>query len=567
MSASWTTLPPEFLGDVRPDAAADHTINELLDGIAAAAHGESYLAWTRYQAAWQLYERLVLGREHTDGFIQDGFADCAARVAKTLALPRYKAEAILTTSISLHEMPHVADCLRDGIITDANAQLIASRTDLVGEATFNNPTRTPDQPADPNTGPDTPETDPTPTPDPTSDADPTSDPAPTPERSPADIVADLIADVSTDIAAALRGKPGTWSRTRLRDMVDRIIFRHDPDSVRERRQRALDNRGMWTEDRQNGTSELSTVTSTENAKIMAAAIRTLADTACKKDGRNRQQRSSDAHFAIITRTPFECQCGTDDCPADIPDPDTLPTVTSKVIIHVVCDEATLDGTAANAAYLDGHGVISDEHLRDLAARPDAVITPLVPQGTPMNPDGTFTLPTHRPSDPYRPSTALDTFIRVRDAYCTDPGCERSAWNADIDHVAEYNHDDPETGGQTTPDNLNSKCRPDHLLKTYGDWVDDQYRDQSGRLRTEYITPEGHVIPGEAETMEDFFPGLRRIRFSAPATAPPHRTTRSRPEPLDNPTRRRTRLANKHARRSAERHRNHKRRHSGEPPPF
>ncbi|NED64513.1 HNH endonuclease, partial [Streptomyces sp. SID10244] len=94
-------------------------------------------------------------------------------------------------------------------------------------------------------------------------------------------------------------------------------------------------------------------------------------------------------------------------------------------------------------------------------------------------------------------------------------CGTSAFDCDLDHVAEYNHTDPAVGGQTTSVNLNAKCRPGHLLKTFGDWVDDQYRDQHGRLVTEFITPEGLVIPGEAETNEDLFPGLRRIRYESP----------------------------------------------------
>ena len=48
----------------------------------------------------------------------------------------------------------------------------------------------------------------------------------------------------------------------------------------------------------------------------------------------------------------------------------------------------------------------------------------------------------------------------------------------------------------------------------------QYRDDEGRLVTEYVTPEGFVIPGEAETLEDLFPNLRRIRFEQAAKAPP-----------------------------------------------
>lgn len=48
---------------------------------------------------------------------------------------------------------------------------------------------------------------------------------------------------------------------------------------------------------------------------------------------------------------------------------------------------------------------------------------------------------------------------------------------------------------------NAKCRFGHLHKTFGDWIDTQYRDDDDRLVTEYRTPEGVVIPENAETLE------------------------------------------------------------------
>ena len=129
-------------------------------------------------------------------------------------------------------------------------------------------------------------------------------------------------------------------------------------------------------------------------------------------------------------------------------------------------------------------------------------------------------PAALPGDPYRPTSACAEFVRVRDGYCTEPGCTRSAFTADVDHVAEYDHARPARGGATSSENLNAKCRPGHLHKTHGDWTDVQYRDDEGRLVTEYETPEGVTLPGDAETLEDTFPNLRRIRFEQAAQAPP-----------------------------------------------
>lgn len=141
---------------------------------------------------------------------------------------------------------------------------------------------------------------------------------------------------------------------------------------------------------------------------------------------------------------------------------------------------------------------------------------------------------------------MDTFIRARDGYCCVPGCDQPAWNCDIDHVREYDHDDPAAGGQTSLDELGVKRRMHHNFKTFAEgWVDDQYRDQDGRLVSEVVSPEKVRFPGPAETNADLFPSLNTIAWHDPdpsATAP-----------ADQPKRRpRDRTKDKHRRRRAER---------------
>ncbi|MBN0985669.1 HNH endonuclease, partial [Gordonia sp. BP-94] len=175
-------------------------------------------------------------------------------------------------------------------------------------------------------------------------------------------------------------------------------------------------------------------------------------------------------------------------------------------------------------------------------------------------------PATHPGNGYRPTTSCADFVRVRDGYCTEPGCTRSAFACDLDHVTEYDHTDPARGGATSSENLNAKCRPGHLFKTHGDWVDVQYRDDDGRLVTEYETPEGVTLPGDAETLEDTFPNLRRIRFEQAAQAPPT----PRVIAADNPERTHSRLDAKLARRRQERARNKRAREELDrlgPPPF
>ncbi|MFW0796011.1 DUF222 domain-containing protein [Gordonia sp. CPCC 205515] len=520
----WRGLPAAFLGGIDPADADEAPINDLLLGMTDLDRGHSYLAYCDYRTAQVVYDRYVAAREDTDGFVVDGFADAATRIAQQRTLTRHHAETLLTEAIVVRDrLPDVFECLGDGVISQRQIRQIIVDTDLIDGQSY----------------------------------------APY---------------VDAEIAKRLRA--GTYSLKRLRDMVDRLIFRHDPDAVRERRKEAMDKRGVWVDKRADGTAELTAVMSAENARIAYAHIDGLADRVCAHDGRTKNQRRSDAEFALLTGSEFACECGHEDCPisavtlddVDAEGADTegesgastaLVPVAPKVVIHVVCDEATLNGTANNPGYLDGHGVIDDEHVRELATRPDARIAPLIPAGTPMNPDGSVTLPGSLPSDPYRPTTSLDAFLRIRHGYCSEPGCTRSAWECDGDHVAEFDHDNPGAGGQTTSENMNPKCRPWHLLKTFSGWLDDQWRDTTGRLRTETVTPEGLIILGEAETMEELFPGLRRIRYTAPPQAPPA----TDPSNQERPTRTRSRTANKHARRRAERNRNRKRHNEGPETPF
>ncbi|MBY6366120.1 HNH endonuclease signature motif containing protein [Rhodococcoides corynebacterioides] len=207
-----------------------------------------------------------------------------------------------------------------------------------------------------------------------------------------------------------------------------------------------------------------------------------------------------------------------------------------------CEEPVGLDTVDGVGFLAGIGIISGAHVRGLATDPRSVIRPLG--------DGTDTpLPATQPSNPYRPSAALDAYVRARDQFCTWPGCNRPAWDADLDHITEYDHTHPDRGGQTSATGLGAKCRFHHLLKTFGDFVDDQYPDPTdpSRLIRTITIPEGRTVLGPAFTGHDTHPGLDMIVFGdPPAPRPPGLTERRRPAP---------RTEQKHARRRQERNRN------------
>ncbi|MBY6437690.1 DUF222 domain-containing protein, partial [Rhodococcus kroppenstedtii] len=577
-----------------------------LDALADLSAGAAYLEWRRYRHAAALHTELVVPEEDRDERAVDAYAQCAARIATALSVSQYVAERILDNAVALRDrLPRVFECLRDGVVSPDFIRTIVSRTELIHGRPYQGL-------------------------------------------------------VDADIAAALR-KPGSWSTARVRDLCDQMVYRRDPDAVRERREEALKGRCFFTEAGLDGMGTVGATMSAERAAIVARVVERLAAQVCKHDSRTKTARASDALFALVKHAPFGCDCGRPECAFTVVDADEVAANAARIVIHVVTDTTTLTGsvaanttaaatTTAEAAaqsaahpqtrdgnptavpaepaavdapatdedaavdaattnqvttdeavvdvlaadeapveeaiadavvatavsidevaveetaaveettaveetaavedlpvdeapadvepelvdgvgFVAGLGIISGAHVRDLAADPDTLIRPLG--------DGTDTpLPATQPADPYRPSTALDTYIRARDRYCTWPGCNTPAWNGDLDHITEYDHTHPERGGKTSATGLGAKCRFHHLLKTFGDFVDDQYPDPDypGRIVRTFTIPEGRTVLGPAYTGHDTHPGLDMIVFGDPPGAgkktppTPRTSTPGEPEP-------------------------------------
>ncbi|GAB19401.1 hypothetical protein GOEFS_083_00330 [Gordonia effusa NBRC 100432] len=617
-------------------------IGDLLSGVLHDWRGEGYLTYHRYRLIAQMHARLVAPLEQSVGDWQDekiarkAYCDCAAQLAAVLGVGQARAEGLLGRAVDLMtRLPRVAERLRDGIISPDIADKIVERTDLVIDSE--------DATADPEGG------------------DPVSDP---------------LAEVDAAIAAELDRGAGAWSIHLARDLADRIVFRQQPDAVRARREAAKGDRRTWTSNQGDGMAVVGATMTAERAQLAITTVRDLAATACPNDSRTVPQRNSDAFFALLNRVPFECACGTGEaCTATIPSVGELTTgtglvpVRNKVVMFGVADASTIAGDSNNPGFLEGYGVISGDHVRDLVNEVSTVIRPLVPEsmrtladlladinegrseeiasaggddvdavaesssedapapepsvgqgaehvaslarrdGDPEGPldaatldlavgqgpehagsqgrqtgaespsdatepdrlsapasksdssaDFTYLAPATQPADPYKPSSALDAWVRIRDCYSLFPGNPHSAFRCDLDHWVEYNHDSPSSGGQTEPSNLGAKDRFAHNRKTHGDWVDDLIVTPDGYATPVFITPQGVVIEGRAGPGIDLFPGLRRYRFVPTADAAARRKPRS--PRANKSTALRTRTADKHARRQVERERNRRAREVG-----
>jgi hypothetical protein len=141
-------------------------------------------------------------------------------------------------------------------------------------------------------------------------------------------------------------------------------------------------------------------------------------------------------------------------------------------------------------------------------------------------------PDSAPEPKYRPSTALDEFVRCRDMTCRWPGCDRPAEFCDLDHAIAY-----ALGGPTHPSNLRCLCRKHHLIKTFHGWRDRQHADGT----IDWLSPTGQTYtthPGSRL----LFPALCEPTGRLPV--PTGRQSDSAGRTLMMPTRRRTRAQNR-----------------------
>jgi hypothetical protein len=145
-----------------------------------------------------------------------------------------------------------------------------------------------------------------------------------------------------------------------------------------------------------------------------------------------------------------------------------------------------------------------------------------------------------PEPRYRPSTALDEFVRMRDLTCRFPGCDKPAVHADIDHTVPY------PDGATHPSNNKIYCRKHHLLKTFwAGWSDAQLPDGTVIV----TSPAGHTYT-TTPASRLLFPGWNITTPAAPASATHIETSPART--LMMPTRKRTRANARASRIASER---------------
>ncbi len=445
----------------------------LVERMCGSWRAEARAAADRLDAIGELFELRRAQRGEQAEWAVDTWAAVGAEVGAALRISLAMAGSSLRYALAMRErLPRVAAVFRAGDIDYRMFQTLVYRTDLI------------------------------------------TDPS-------------VLAGVDAQLAVNVVRWP-SMSRGRLAAQVDKIVAKVDADAVRRRRQHQGD-REVWISDLvEGGVSQIHASLFSTDAHALDQRLDTLAATVCAHDPRSHAQRRADALGALAAGADrLGCRCGRrGECAAGARSP------AGPVVIHVIAEQATLNGTSeAPASEIGADGLIPAELVAELAT--SAKLVPLIHPGDAP------------PESGYVPSKALADFVRCRDLTCRWPGCDHPAVDCDLDHTIPY-----AKGGATHAGNLTCKCRTHHLVKTFFGWQERQLPDGTLIL----TAPDGqtHVTtPGSAL----LFPSLCRAvgGFAAPeADLPPdHCDQRS----AMMPKRRRTRAQNRAQRITTERKQN------------
>jgi hypothetical protein len=265
--------------------------------------------------------------------------------------------------------------------------------------------------------------------------------------------------------------------------VEAAILRFDPALAAQDAAKAAEKRGVWTEDRLDGTSRLDALLDTPDAAALDSAVEAMATTLGRlgHDGTRDARRA--AALGVLADPQYALDLLTGHGPgADTPDhaepPDgttgtTAPKSGPTLHVHLHTDALDTftdtttsdDGTTrapGHVARVERLGPRAMEAVKrwiaDLTPGSRVLVTPVV--------DCTQVIAV----DAYEAPDRLRRQVEHRDTCCVFPWCGRQG-RYDLDHIDEYvPPDEGGPPGQTNSRNLGRLCRFHHRLKTYTAWT-------------------------------------------------------------------------------------------------
>ncbi len=392
--------------------------DNALPGVAElkSAHDSMVIAavtgWARVEAAASA-RRLDAIAELVARRVDGGAAECgrwscdnwdamAAEVAAALGVSHGIASGQMYLAVALRErLPRVAALFADGMISARLAATIAWRTTLIQD----------------------------------------------PEAM------ELVDKALADDAARF----GPMSVNKTVQAIEAIVDRYDPGALRRSRATARSRDVVIdSADQESCTAPLWGRLFATDAALLDRLLMQMAREVCEDDPRTIAQRRADALGALAAGADrLACGCGSDACAAGAGDEARA----AGVVIHVVAEESTLDARP-------------DSHTS--GEQPSRPSTPDMPLMRPQDPEpdpsfegiappsavivgggmvpatllaelirgGVKVRPVHHPGDTaaepgWRPSAALERFLRMRDMTCRFPNCDRPAEFCDVDHAIPY----------------------------------------------------------------------------------------------------------------------------------
>ena len=340
---------------------------------------------------------------------------------------------------------------------------------------------------------------------------------------------------------------GPLSDYKLEQAIDLWVDRYDPAALRRTRASARSRDvNVGSRNDETGTTSIWGRLYSTDAAMLDRRLTQMAHGVCEDDPRTIAQRRADALGALAAGAErLACTCGAASCSTADDDGRA-----GGVVIHVLAEADALDAEPDPA--MSGEPdplprVTKDTTFAELLApRPEPARTAKPSTAVIAGRGGVVPAPllaelirsgakvrhVRRPADNpepgYRPSAALDEFVRLRDLTCRFPNCRVPAELCDVDHTI------PWPWGPTHPSNLTCKCRKHHSLKTFwAGWSDRQLAD--GTLIWTSPTGKKYVThPGSRLLIPQW--DTTTAELPRPAGEPPG------PTGVMMPTRRRTRTA-------------------------
>ncbi|WP_327299612.1 MULTISPECIES: DUF222 domain-containing protein [unclassified Streptomyces] len=200
------------------------------------------------------------------------------------------------------------------------------------------------------------------------------------------------------------------------------------------------------------------------------------------DGRTLSQRRVDALADLILNRPVLLSGSQVSAETEAPQGLSGRPAAATALVHVTVPLDVLIGASEDPAELKGYGPITATQARTIAFAEGTIWRRLI-----THPKTGLLIKTDPTS--YRPTAETERHVIARDQQCAFPSCRMPAQRCDLDHVKEFDHGHPESGGKTVPENLIPICRRHHLMKHRGNWS--VTRDSVTGITT-WVSPTGHI---------------------------------------------------------------------------